>query len=389
MGEGLSLFGDQFYLVALPWLIFQMTGSSLAFGSVLMVAGIPRAVFILLGGVMTDRFSPRSVMIVSNLLRLLITLLLVLLVAGQSIQLWMLYIISLLFGLVDAFFHPAYRAMLPLIVKDDDLQASNSLMLGISQLAQIAGPGIAGVMVSRLGVLLSFVFDALTFLFTSIMLGMMRPTAPPQRAESETAPRQGIRAEIGEMLRFVRRDPVLKTVVPVIAAVNFLFVGPLIVGTATLSRLRFVEGSAAYGMMLSSFGFGALIGMLAAGAIRPRRPGLVSLLLVAGEGVALVALAYTQSLILACAMFVLVGFGAGFGNVNVITVTQKHVTKAMLGRVMSLIVLAEVGLTPISNALSGVLADWNVSALFVLSGILLSATALLATTNPQIRAVES
>jgi hypothetical protein len=110
---------------------------------------------------------------------------------------------------------------------------------------------------------------------------------------------------------------------------------------------------------------------------------------VAAEGVVMVALAYTHNLMVACAMFVLIGVGAGFGNVNVVTITQKHVTKDMLGRVMSLIVLAEVGLTPISNALSGVLADWNVAALFVLSGILLSATALLATTNPQIRAVES
>src|SRR5690349_3917589 len=63
MGEGVSLLGDQFYIVALPWLVFQMTGSLLAFGTILMVEGIPRAVFMLVGGVLTDRFSPRSMMI--------------------------------------------------------------------------------------------------------------------------------------------------------------------------------------------------------------------------------------------------------------------------------------------------------------------------------------
>lgn len=389
LGEGLSLFGDQFYLIALPWLVFEMTGSSVAFGSILMVAGIPRAVFILIGGVMTDRFSPRSVMIVSNLLRLAITLLLVLLLAGQALQLWMLFVIAFSFGLVDAFFHPAYRAMLPLIVRDDDLQASNSLMLGTSQLAQIIGPGVAGVLVRSVGLLLSFVFDALTFLLTSFALALMRPPARPRQAEGDGARKRSIGAEIGEMLAFVRRDPLLKTVIPVIVAVNFLFTGPLIVGTATLSRTRFVEGSAAYGGILSAFGFGALIGMLAAGVFRPQRPGLVSLLLVALEGLVMVGVAYTSGLMIVCTLFVVIGFGAGFGNVTVITLTQKHVTKDMLGRVMSLIVLAEVGLTPISNALSGVLAEWNVTALFVAAGILLAAAALLATTNPQVRAVEN
>src|SRR5512139_560266 len=87
MGESVSLLGDQFYFIALPWLVFQMSGSALAFGAILMVAGIPRAVFMLVGGVMTDRFSPRTVMIVSNLLRLAITVLLMLVVAAQTIEL--------------------------------------------------------------------------------------------------------------------------------------------------------------------------------------------------------------------------------------------------------------------------------------------------------------
>ena len=109
MGENVSLFGDQFYFVALPWLVFQMTNSALAFGTILMVAGIPRAVFMLIGGVITDRFSPRSVMIASNLFRLIITILLTLIVVSQVVKLWMLYVIAFCFGSVDAFFHPAYR----------------------------------------------------------------------------------------------------------------------------------------------------------------------------------------------------------------------------------------------------------------------------------------
>ena len=386
LGESVSLLGDQFYFIALPWLVFQMSGSALAFGTVLMVAGIPRAVFMLVGGVMTDRFSPRAVMLVSNLLRLVITILLELSVASQTIELWMLYLMAFCFGVVDAFFHPAYRAIVPLIVEEDGLQASNSIMHGTSQLVEIIGPGVAGLLLRGVGVVLSLVFDAITFLFTSIMLLLMHP----KRAERKALPRRhGILAEIGDMFAYVRHDRLLMMLIVVVAAINLLFVGPLVVGSAALSRVRFAEGAAAYGAMLSTFSLGALIGTVTAGVVHLKRPGLVSLLLVAAEGVFMVGIGYAPTLLLACALWLPIGFGAGFGSINFITLTQKRVAKDMLGRFMSLIVLTEVGLTPISNALAGVLADWNVTALFVGAGTLLSGITLLAAMSDTLRSGEA
>jgi hypothetical protein len=382
LGESVSLLGDQFYFIALPWLVFQMSGSALAFGTILMVAGIPRAVLMLVGGVMTDRFSPRAVMIVSNLLRLVITALLALVVAAHMVELWMLYLMAFCFGVVDAFFHPAYRAMVPLIVDEDSLQASNSILHGTSQLVAIVGPGAAGLLLRGVGVALALAFDALTFLFTSIMLLLMHPARSVRAASSQ---RRGVLSEIGEMFAYVRHDQLLLTLILVVAAINLLFVGPLVVGSAALSKVRFAEGAAAYGAMLSTFSIGALIGTVTAGVVRLKRPGLVSLLLVAAEGVFMVGVAYAPTLILACALWLPIGFGAGFGSINFITLTQKRVAKDMLGRFMSLIALTEVGLTPISNALAGVLADWNVTALFVVAGLLLSCIALLAATNSTLR----
>ncbi len=382
MGESVSLLGDQFYFIALPWLVFQISGSALAFGAILMVAGIPRAVFMLIGGVMTDRFSPRAVMIVSNLSRLVITVLLALVVAGQTVEMWMLYLMAFCFGVVDAFFHPAYRAIVPLIVDRDSLQASNSIMHGTAQLVEIIGPGVAGLLLRGVGVALSLVFDAFTFLFTSITLLLMHP----KRINRDAAPkRRSILGEISEMFAYVRHDRLLMTLILVVASINLLFVGPLVVGAAALSRARFAEGALAYGAMLSTFSIGALIGTLTAGVVRLRRPGLVSLLLVAAEGVFMVGVGYAPTFVLACALWLPIGFGAGFGSINFITLTQKRVAKDMLGRFMSLIVLTEVGLTPISNALAGVLADWNVTARFVVAGVLLSCVTLLAAANSTLR----
>jgi MFS family permease len=100
----------------------------------------------------------------------------------------------------------------------------------------------------------------------------------------------------------------------------------------------------------------------------------------------MIGVAYAPTLPIACGLWLLIGLGAGFGNVTVITLTQTLVSKDMMGRFMSLIVLAEVGLTPVSNALAGLIADVNVTALFVLAGCLLSVTALLALTNRELRA---
>ncbi len=389
LGENVSLLGDQFYLVALPWLVFDMTSSSLAFGSILMVAGVPRAVLMLVGGVITDRFSPRRVMIVSNLLRLGITVLLTSVIAAQAVQLWMLFVIAFCFGLVDAFFHPAYRAMVPAIVDEKNLKASNSLMLGAAQLIQSGGPGLAGVLVHAVGTALSFAFDALTFLFTSVMLTLMSPAAQARREPEPARKKCSVLGEIVEMLRFVRCDSKLTMLIVLIAAVNLLFSGPLIVGSATLGKVRFVEGAAAFGAMLSVFSVGMLIGTFSAGLVHSRHAGTVSLTLLAVQGLLLIGVGHSPTLIVACLLFGCIGIAAGFGNVNVITITQKRVSKAMMGRFMSLVVLAEFGLTPISNALAGILADLNVTLLFTLAGGLLTLTVIGAAMIPGMRSLDA
>jgi len=130
IGEGISLLGDQFYLIALPWLVLSLTGNPLAVGTVLATAGIPRALFMLLGGALTDRFTPRRLMINSNLARMTLTALLAILVATDLIQLWVLYALALFFGLADAFFFPAQTSIVPKLVDRSQLQAGNAMIQG-------------------------------------------------------------------------------------------------------------------------------------------------------------------------------------------------------------------------------------------------------------------
>src|SRR5512146_2753108 len=107
MGAAVSLFGDQFYLVALPWLVLQITGSGLALGTVMMAAAIPRAVFMLMGGAVTDRFSPRKIMMTTATLRTVLVAAVGALVYWHVIQLPYLYVLAFAFVLADAFSVPA------------------------------------------------------------------------------------------------------------------------------------------------------------------------------------------------------------------------------------------------------------------------------------------
>jgi len=130
IGEGISLLGDQFYLIALPWLVLSLTGNTLAVGTILAMAGIPRALFMLVGGALTDRFTPRRLMINSNLARMALTGLLAVLVLTNLIQLWMLYALALLFGLANAFFFPTQTSNVPQLVSKDQSQQGNAMIQG-------------------------------------------------------------------------------------------------------------------------------------------------------------------------------------------------------------------------------------------------------------------
>src|SRR5512136_2635127 len=148
-GATTSLLGDQFALIATPWLVLKLTGDPLALGLVLALEGIPRAVFILLGGAITDRFAPRLIMLTADAIRLILTALMALVVFTGTVQMWMLYTFALAFGLVAGFAVPAANSIVPRLVQEQDLQAGNSVIMGSSQLVGLIGPTIAGILIGR------------------------------------------------------------------------------------------------------------------------------------------------------------------------------------------------------------------------------------------------
>jgi MFS family permease len=402
LGEGISILGDQFYLIALPWLVLQLTGDSLAMGTVLATAGIPRALFMLVGGALTDRSSPRRLMLVSNLFRLTLVAVLAGLVLGGVIQLWMVYAFALLFGLADAFFYPAQNAIVPQLVDGEQLQAGNALIQGTAQLGLFLGPVLAGTLIALLdgrstagiqnmrGLGIAFGIDALSFVASAATLTLINAGQSHMKAGNAAAVKS-VLVSIREGLSYVWHDVPLRIIFFVVAAINVLVSGPISVGIPVLADARLPEGAAAFGLVMSAYGGGALLGILLAGVLpkpAPQHMAVRLLRITTLLGVGLGILGLSSSTVVSALAGLMMGTVNGYINVLFITWLQGRTPQTMLGRMMSVLMFAGVGLNPVSTALAGALLDVNATALFLVTGSLLAGIVLLSTIHPAMQAVE-
>ncbi|HEV2904649.1 MAG TPA: MFS transporter, partial [Pyrinomonadaceae bacterium] len=188
VGQAVSLLGDQFYLVALLWLVLQTTGSDLAVGTIMMAATIPRMVFLLVGGAVSDWLSPHKLMVASNAFRSLVCAILTVLVLLKTVSLWQLFVLAAAFGTLDAFFAPALKSFIPALLDDETLVAGNSLLQGSNMLAKVIGPSLAGFVIAVAGTAMAFALDTISFVFVTACLLLM--STKRVTAEGSVAPRR-------------------------------------------------------------------------------------------------------------------------------------------------------------------------------------------------------
>ncbi|HTP07662.1 MAG TPA: MFS transporter, partial [Anaerolineae bacterium] len=335
--------------------------------------------------------------------RLILTSLLAMLVLTNAIELWMIYLFALLFGTVAGFFIPASNAIMPQLVSAEKLQPGNAIFQGTAQLSLFLGPVIAGGLITvfsgpgpesakstpgLLGIAIAFGVDALTFLVSIVTLWLIN-VGRPQRVAGQAGKATNVFAAIKAGLSYALHDPVLRVLGVLIAALNCLFLGPTLIGIPVLAD-QLPGGAAALGLMLSAEGGGTLLGIIVAGAARrPKSLGLIISATVAGFGFGLIALGFVTSTLAAAIILLVVGIGSGYLNVFLITFLQRRAPKEMLGRLMSLVMFASIGLIPISQAISGVLIKLSFTALFVGAGSLMIVIAVWTAVSPAMRMISS
>src|SRR6185436_8000390 len=373
LGQSVSILGDQFYLVALPWLVLHLTGSALALGTVLLTATVARVAFQLVGGATSDLASPRRMMIASSAVRAVVCAILSVLVLTDRIRLWELFVIVAVFGTADAFFVPAIKAFIPTIIDREHLVAGNSLLNGSSLLAMFIGPSLAGLLITFVGTGGSFAIDTFSFLFVIACLLLMRRPAgaesPEAAADKRKLQKSLLWSSIVEGIKYTWSQPTLRALLIITGLVEFAFAGPFTVGLATLANVKFAGGAAAFGAMLSALGAGLLIGTLLVGGMHAKfNFGKSILLLTTGLAVGLALLGLVPNVIWACAVIFLMGIIAGYLQVLMQTWLQTKSDPKIRGRVMSVVMLSAYGLTPLSYVLTGALTQISISFMFRATG---------------------
>lgn len=405
-GESISLIGDQISLLAFPWLVLTLTDSPFQMGVVLALQGLPRAILMLMGGAMVDRFSPRAVMLASNLARLVLVLTLGLMLVFEAVSIAWIFALALAFGIADAFFFPATGAILPSLVRKDELKAGNAIIQGLAQFSLVAGPLIAGSVIfassgqpmpdlteglverpplaGQSWLAVAFFIDAATFGVSALMLSLLRPRALHDEEEES----QGFLATLKEPLIYAWRHPAMRLFFIAIAGLEIFFNAPFLIGIPVYAHRHLAEGALAYVLVTGAYGLGGLLGGFTA-ALLPTPPdrhlGRVMFLLVGYSGLTLVAILLTKSTWVIAAIFFSAGLGDGFVIVHFSTWLQRATPGRLLGRVMSILMFLAFGLLPISEAIMGALIEWNLEAVFLGAGLTIMVICLIAASHPDAR----
>jgi MFS family permease len=391
------------YAVALPWYVLADHGGVLLLGTVLAAYGIPRTIFLAVGGHASDRWQPWTVMMAADGLRAVVVVALaVVALAGRPTPLTLVPI-AVVLGVGEGLFLPGSFSIIPTLLPDEDLQAGNALASSGTQLATFVGPAIGGVLVALLGPSPAFGLDALSFVASALTLAGVRAEKQPERAAG-AVPRVGALAPVAEdpvgsglaegitaetrvrqptLRQVVASERVLQIILLITFAANLGAGGESEVALPALAHGPFHAGAAGYGALIAAFGVGALVGTLVAAQARsPRRPAVVGSLAFLAEAVFMSVVPFLGGALGAGAALIAFGALNGFGNVTTITAFQRWAQPAMLGRLMGLLLLTSFGVFPVSVALGAVAVQhFGPAPLFPLAGAALACAVLFGLTQ--------
>ncbi len=391
-GRCVSLLGDGAFLVALAWEAYTISDAPTALSLLGIAMTVPLITMLLLGGVISDRFDRRRVMLFADLVRAALLMILAALAASGQLRLWQMMVMVAFYGAAEAFFDPASDAILTDLLPEWQLARANAMEQFARPLAlRLAGPALGGVLVGALGSGAAFLLDGATFLASALALWSMSPRASRRSRRSDA--RLGLGAagrELREGWSYVRRHVWLWGTFATAAVAYLLFMGPTLVLLPFMVKHVLGGSGTQLGIVLGAGGLGAVACAAAMG-----RSALPS------RGIAFVYVVWTLAT-LAVAVYGMVtaiwelmlaslafNFLETAGTIVWATMKQRHVPRNMLGRVSSLDWLISIGLLPVSLALVGpAVALLGVRGTLIGAGVIGAAATLGGLALPGMRDID-
>jgi MFS family permease len=420
-GQVVSRFGDSVHAIALAWVVLELTGSAAAMGVVLAANIVTFIVFSLAGGVVVDRLPRLRVMIASDLARMTIVIGVALLIVADRLEFWHLVVLSGAFGIVDAFFHPAYTAAIPDLVVGDDRSSANSLTHLSRRLARLVGPAVGATLVATGGTAAAFAIDSLSFALSALLVYLAARAAPapfaaragpgPQLSavtadsgvtavehpSSEvdavaqprwtTTPSPGALAELREGITAVTSQPLLWVAIAMAGITGITLTGPQEAALPLLVSEHLRGDVGTLGLIQTMIAIGAIGGAVFLGSrTRLRRRGPVLYVGWAASALGMSVIGLPVGVPGAVLGALVLGAGAAFVSLNWSSTLQELVPSERLGRVSAVDHLGSSALEPIGFVAAGSAADtFGPATVFVAGGLLSAGILVSALLHPAIR----
>jgi DHA3 family macrolide efflux protein-like MFS transporter len=328
IGQFVSMIGDKINQIAMAMMVYAVTGSMFQMGLMLGITLLPAALFGLLAGVYVDRWDRRRTMIWADLIRAGLVAVIPF-VARFGIG-WV-YAIAFIVSTVSLFFIPAKRAIIPDLVPTDELMAANSLDDTAEAVAEFAGLAVGAALVALLGHAMAFGVDAVSFVFSAIMIA--RISLPRRVVEAEEG-MSSVWSEAADGLRFIWNSAVLRDLIGVYASAAVFAAGAIALSYA-LALQRYNAGAPGVALLDAAVTAGTILGALAVGRSGAGRAGAKFLLGIAAFGLSLFAIAFTQTIWAAVPFLVACGVANMWFVVPATTILQARSTGPVRGRVMA------------------------------------------------------
>lgn len=360
-----------FFLLAESWYVVRHLGMEKSLPIVLMVTALPRLFFMSLGGVLADRVRRTRILFISDIVRSLLIFMMVAFLLMQYLPFWLLLIFALFFGILDAFYWPANTSLVPTIVKKEQLTEANSIILSTQQIALLLGPMLAGLILTFGS--FAAVFSTLSVLLLIGASFIFFVNDPIKRRDEKEL--NSVREDFIEGLQVVQQDSFIKMFIIFAVVINLFFVGPLAV-TIPIFVDQTLHGTAMdLSYLETSVAFGALLGGVLTAFIKVKKKrAMLSMIFFLIVGICVIGLGFVQQLIPAIILFFITNAFDQAGIIYMYTLLQERVEIDKVGRLMSLLMTASMGLIPVSHAMVSGLFHLGVtlSTLLIVSGGIIS-----------------
>ena len=389
-GQTLSRIGDFLFQIALAWWVLEKTGSATAMGTVLFFSTLPMVVFVLVGGVVVDRMRRGLLLFMSDMARCFIMVVGAWLAFTDQLVLWQIYVIAILFGFADAFFLPAYNALIQQMVAEEDLPSANSINSLSMQFGRVAGPAIGGLIVGFGGTAVAFGFNALSFFIGALTVASLLNLPAPTSTDPGGFTLKQFKEDLRDGFSTIFSTPVLWVAILVFAFTNITLAGPYSIAMPFLVQQELGGDEKMLGFIYAIFPIGYAIASLIMGSFQKiRHRGIVFYVCGAIAGIGLGVFGFGLPLYLLVIAALLNGAALEIDGLIWTNLMQEKVPPEKMGRVSSVDSLGSFVLLPIGFAFTGWLIDTiGVTSVFIAAGAVTAVISLLPLLHPVIRKLD-